>query len=190
MSRTRKFAKRMKNEEGFSLLEMIASLTLLSLVTGIVYAVITFGLDSYQRVTIENSLRDESDLLMSSIIAEIYEFGPDSIKDVRDETNKQVGILLKKSEGASIVERTIKLQDNALYIGQGATDGKKIDIKSTIVSETAVPSDPSDSKDSKIMLECDKTIECRSGLIVIELTLAQQFKEHDRTLTVRSKFGF
>lgn len=185
MLRMNTFVKRLKEEEkGIGLLEMIVSLTLLSIVTGVIYAVITFGLNSYQRVTVENSLRDESDLLMSTVIAELYNFGAESVRDIT-ENGIPVGILLKKNEGETVVESSIRIKEGALVIEKGLTE-KQIDVKSDIVTTSVTALDHS----STIKVECEGSVECRSGLIEIQLVLAQPYKHDTQTLTVRSKFGF
>ncbi|RED61709.1 prepilin-type N-terminal cleavage/methylation domain-containing protein [Cohnella lupini] len=178
----RKFANRLKDERGLSLIEMIASLTLLSLVTATIYGVISFGLDSYHRVTIENSLRDEADLLMSSVITELYAYGPDTVSLKSDDGNNVTGIKLNRkldtAEPDAVEPHVIQIKslDKGLYIGAG--EGQKLDIQSEVLPE------------SSIRLNCDGLRSCGSGLIEIELVLSQKFKDHAQTMKLESKFGF
>ncbi|WP_185897301.1 prepilin-type N-terminal cleavage/methylation domain-containing protein [Paenibacillus zeisoli] len=114
----RPFVKRLKKDEGVTLIELIAALSLLAVVLGMIYSVAVFGFKSYHKISVENSMRDEADILMSSIITNLYTFAPDRvIRDGADGT----GIILQKddidSDGSSKVkERKITIQNNALYI--------------------------------------------------------------------------
>lgn len=114
----RPFVKRLKKDEGVTLIELIAALSLLAVVLGMIYSVAVFGFKSYHKISVENSMRDEADILMSSIITKLYTFAPDRvIRDGADGT----GIILQKdvvdSDGSSKVkEQKITIENNALYI--------------------------------------------------------------------------
>ncbi|MNK41751.1 hypothetical protein D3C87_604230 [compost metagenome] len=114
----RPFVKRLKKDEGVTLIELIAALSLLAVVLGMIYSVAVFGFKSYHKISVENSLRDEVDILMSSIITNLYTFAPDRV--IRDGTDG-TGIILQKDYVDSnstnkVKERIIKIQNNALYI--------------------------------------------------------------------------
>ncbi|MBB3108735.1 prepilin-type N-terminal cleavage/methylation domain-containing protein [Paenibacillus phyllosphaerae] len=100
----RKFVKRWRrhsgsaSEKGFTLVELIASLTLLSVVLGVIYSSITFGLNTYNKVRIENSLRDEGDLIMSSIITQLYALGPEKIVQSDNGSRQSIELVLPKTD--------------------------------------------------------------------------------------------
>ncbi|WP_424766789.1 PulJ/GspJ family protein [Paenibacillus sp. sgz302251] len=163
----KKYVKKLQSEEGFTVIELIASMALVAIFGSVIYGVISFGLNTYNKIEVENSLRDEADLLMSSIINELYMVAPDKIiKHVN-------GIQLIKNESAATDE--IYFTQGRLMIG-----GKELaDLKSEIGSE------------STITLVCEEGLgECASGLIEISLILIQSYSGKSHQLTLESKFGF
>ncbi|MFD1903650.1 PilW family protein [Paenibacillus rhizoplanae] len=88
----RRYVECLKSQQGFTLIELIAAITIFSMVVGIISMVTMFGFRSYHKITIENSLRDEADIIMSSIINELYIFAPERVERTND------GILLKKEK--------------------------------------------------------------------------------------------
>lgn len=90
----RKYVECLKSQQGFTLIELIAAITIFSMVVGIISMVTMFGFRSYHKITIENSLRDEADIIMSSIINELYIFAPERVERTIDND----GILLKKKK--------------------------------------------------------------------------------------------
>ncbi|WP_308637913.1 PulJ/GspJ family protein [Paenibacillus silvisoli] len=169
-------------EGGYTLIELIASLTLLSVVMGVIYASITFGLNTYNKVRIENSLRDEGDLLMSSIITELYRVGPSRItQSDASGLNQSIRLTLPKiAEGDTGGTEDIEIRANdsaksALYIG-----GHEIAIESEVVKN-----------DSSITVSCsNKQTGCSSGMIEINLQLLQTYGGNNHTLKLQSRFGF
>ncbi|MFC5453090.1 prepilin-type N-terminal cleavage/methylation domain-containing protein [Paenibacillus aestuarii] len=175
----KRFVKWMKQEEGFTLAELIASLTILGIVSGTIYAVITFGFNSYNKVTVENALRDEADLIMSSTMTELYTLGPTSIKQVTD------GIELTRTEkdleGHTITHNSqIMLKELSGKVG-------------LFTGETGKPATiDADLSGSTITLDCSgKASECSSGLIEIDLHLAQNDNRGTvHRINLTSRFGF
>lgn len=81
-----RFANMWKREEGVTLIELIAVLSLMSMILGIISTTIFFGFRSYNTVGVENRLREEGDILMSSIITELYVFAPDHVYPLANAT--------------------------------------------------------------------------------------------------------
>lgn len=166
------FVKRLNNNKGYTMIELLASLTLFSLVAGIIYGTINFGFDSYHRVNIESSLRDEGDLIMSSVISELYRYAPDSVERI------PTGIRLVKKDNPVIEE--ISVINGVLNIGE-VNKLKAVVIKSTLGAGTNID-----------ISDCGGQNQCVSGTIQINLVLEQHFKANDtpRSLRLESKFGF
>lgn len=196
----RKFVDLLRREQGFTLIELIAALSLFSLVSGLIYGVMMFGVQSYQRVTMENTLRDESDLLMSAIITEIYTFAPSTVRSGTNQT-----IFLQRDNingGTDEVEIGIaggQLVINEIPASNPASNPGTPDPAGSLA--TPVPADTyntrtsTDSKlgpASSITLECSaNTIQpCESGLLNINLSLVLQRGDNTRQLNLESKFGF
>ncbi|MEK4046415.1 prepilin-type N-terminal cleavage/methylation domain-containing protein [Paenibacillus sp. FSL H8-0048] len=181
----RKFVDLLRKEQGFTLIELIAALSLFSLVSALVYGVMTFGVQSYQRVTMENTLRDESDLLMSAIITEIYTFAPNTISS--DEVNKTI-LLRRDNLSGGIDEVAIGISGGQLVINElPTTEPTPGDTYNTRTS-----TDSTLGPNSSISLECSaNSIQpCESGLLNIKLSLTLERGDTRRQLAVESKFGF
>lgn len=143
----KRFADRLRREEGLTLIELIAALSLFSLVAGLIYGVMMFGIQSYERVTMENTLRDESDLLMSAIITEIYTFAPTTIYSSTSSNNgvMDTAIYLQRDNVSGGTEKVkIGISDGELLIKEvpagtpdnavtPATSGE--DVRTSITSE-------------------------------------------------------
>ncbi|WP_342563292.1 prepilin-type N-terminal cleavage/methylation domain-containing protein [Paenibacillus sp. FSL R7-0345] len=192
----KRFADRLRREEGLTLIELIAALSLFSLVAGLIYGVMMFGIQSYERVTMENTLRDESDLLMSAIITEIYTFAPTTIYSSTSSNNgvMDTAIYLQRDNVSGGTEKVkIGISDGELLIKEvpagtpdnavtPATSGE--DVRTSITSELVPP--------SSVTLQCSANSlqPCESGLININLSLEVKHGDNSRRLDLESKFGF
>ncbi|HEY2492044.1 MAG TPA: prepilin-type N-terminal cleavage/methylation domain-containing protein [Paenibacillus sp.] len=185
-----KYVKRIRGEQGFTLIELIASLTILTLVVGIIYSVTMFGLRSYHKVQIENSLREEADILMSSIISELYVFGPENVSQTEskgDRVGDNSSLLeLKRMDKEKEIGREILMDSGKLYIrdiAKGADEGSNTG-EILVQSELIQPG-------SEVRLTCSNgKLTCSSGLIEIKLVLEQTFESKDYQLELNSRFGF
>ncbi|WP_339251773.1 prepilin-type N-terminal cleavage/methylation domain-containing protein [Paenibacillus sp. FSL P2-0136] len=181
----RKYVECLKSQQGFTLIELIAAITIFSMVVGMISMVTMFGFRSYHKITIENSLRDEADIIMSSIINELYIFAPERVERTIDND----GILLKKKKSdtdSTLEVIKIAFTQGKLVIG-AETDAPSND------SRTAVKSDLTGSLISSATPDgrsCTGTSPCDSGLIEITLELAQKYDGRDYTMEMKSKFGF
>ncbi|WP_340026120.1 prepilin-type N-terminal cleavage/methylation domain-containing protein [Paenibacillus sp. FSL K6-1096] len=192
-----KFVNLLRREQGFTLIELIAALSLFSLVSALIYGVLMFGVHSYQRVTMENTLRDESDLLMSAIITEIYTFAPNTIYS--DGTDKTI-VLRRDNINGGIDEVEIGIADGQLFINESPASSSAAhgSSGSTEIPATADPYQTRTSTDSKlgpassIALVCstDTVQSCKSGLLNINLSLVLERGDTRRQLDLESKFGF
>lgn len=73
------------NERGLTLIELLVGLAITSLIAASAYGVFTTGTKAYKRIGIENQLRSEADILMTTIFNELYALAPDGLK--KDESN-------------------------------------------------------------------------------------------------------
>lgn len=182
-----------EGERGLTLVELIATVTLLPVVLGVIYASITFGVGAYHKVRIENALRDEGDLIMSSIISELYRTGPERIIQWQT-SDHAIKLVLPKvdNEGGTedvIADDYIVIQPNksgksALFIGSLADIQNKT-TETDIESEIVEP--------SSLKLVCSGSLVddgCSSGLLEIKLKLRQSYGGRDYDLDLESKFGF
>lgn len=177
----KKFVDIAREEKGLSLVELIASLSILSLVMGTIYAVITFGFTAYNKVTVENSLRDEADILMSSVMTQLYTYGPEYVSNIMNENGIELSRTTKLNN-AEIPRKQIKIYNAGLYIAESTAangTGKVDHLKSTLLDG------------SSIQLDCGNASACRDGLIKITLVLEQEDqKQVKHQLKMESRFGF
>ncbi|EKN64984.1 prepilin-type N-terminal cleavage/methylation domain-containing protein [Schinkia azotoformans] len=83
----RHFAKLLKNNNGLTLIELLAAIVISTLVLGIAYGLLMAGYKTYEKVGIEQGQRDEADYVVSRIMEKFYE---GDISDIRncDSTSK------------------------------------------------------------------------------------------------------
>lgn len=187
----RKFVKQLRSESGFTLIELIAALTIFTMVICMVSAVTIFGFRNYHKISIENALRDEADIVMSSIMTELYTFGPEYIKNIRnvDSTeDSRSGIILIKGDGESAIRRSIEIVDGRLVIGEVGAPAISNDPRTSdrfALSGSKIQSKTADGR------SCESERFCNSGLIDISLQLSQADPNgRNYELTLESKFGF
>lgn len=64
--------KKLKNEKGVTLTELLAAIVLAAIIGIIGYNILFSGFSTMERVKTEAALRDEADLIMASFIEELY----------------------------------------------------------------------------------------------------------------------
>ncbi|CAH1054217.1 type II secretion system protein [Paenibacillus pseudetheri] len=180
----KKFANLLRREGGFTLVELIVALSLFTVAAGIISGITMLGLRSYHKISIENSLRDEGDLLMSAIITELYTFAPDKVTPTLIQNADKTQIIdsfitLERQDGT---KSRIRIANGILTITPPDVIDPPADTRTKITSRLA--------QGSAITLECQNSIPCDSGLISIDLSLVQSYGGRDYPLELKSKFGF
>jgi prepilin-type N-terminal cleavage/methylation domain-containing protein len=183
------------NAKGLSLVELLAAITISSLILASIYGVFFSGLNAYKRIYIENQLRSEADYIVATIMNRLYAFAPDGI--ATDQTTKtQIVFVNDKQKNIDpylgFVEEkpeptpetlTVALQDGSIAI-----DGERLHSdRLKIVAEESGFSDTCAKQEEKI---------CRSGVVTIKL--AVQDRDHDdpddllyiKPFTLKTEFGF
>lgn len=171
-----RFVDRLKREDGVTLLELIVALALFAMVSVLIYGVVSFGFKSYRDINIENKLRDEGDLLMSSIITELYTFGPERVHskvEINQGTGNAEQVLVLERTGNPAGESKVLIRDGRLYIGD----------QEQTTSSSLGPH-------SAIELACEVGNACETGLIQVKLQLIPKGGEAGQALTLQSNFGF
>jgi len=181
----KKFVNILRREQGLTLIELIAAMTIFTLVAGLVSAVIMFGIRTYNQVSVENTLRDEGDLLMSAVITEMYTFAADTVTATASEFDSNhniIGssiILVRDGAGGASEEITIEDEEMSIVKQDNSTAADTM----TSISSRLAPG-------SSILLQCSNVGSCDSGLINIKLNLLKAYGGKDYTLTLESTFGF
>lgn len=169
----KRFVRRLRGEEGgLTLIELIASISIMSMALLAIYGVIQFGFNTYHKVTIENSLRDEGDLIMSTVISQLYDKGATSV------SQSSYGIDLTAIDDGTY---SIRLTDERLEI---------VNTKTSAVQPVETDS-KIDQARSGITLVCTPASPiCGSGRIDIKLVLYQMYGGRRQELELDSRFGF
>lgn len=61
-----------KSQQGITLVELLATLVLVSIIGALTYSVLFQGYANYQRIQAETELRDEADLIMANMIRDMF----------------------------------------------------------------------------------------------------------------------
>lgn len=183
------------NENGLSLAELLAAITISSFILVSIYGVFFSGLNAYKRIFIENQLRSEADYIVATIMNRLYEFAPDGIamdqttnaqivfvNDKQKDIDPYLGFVKEKPEPTP-KKLTVALQDGSIAI-----DGERLHSdRLKIVAEESEFSYTCAQQEEKI---------CRSGVVTIKLTV--QDRNHDdpddllhvKPFTLKTEFGF
>lgn len=129
------------NNKGITLIEILATIIILSIVSTLSFQVLNQGQTNYERVKLESELRDEADFIMASLIKNLFTVkeselqrdfsGPNYIINVEQvnndgstieyETGIKNGKVIVKDQVIEFYNESVKLT-NASYIvynGQG-----------------------------------------------------------------------
>jgi len=192
----RKFVDRLRRQDGFTLVEMLPTLLLLAMVMSMIYGVAHFGMRSYNQIKVENSLRDEGDILMSSIITELYTFSPDRVRQLTV-NGKNIGIRLERDPAiasgttGTIEVLNIYMQAGSLYIGDLQSVSSSSTVTSIVQPKDQVRAIQSQLGDSSlIQIQSDGRTVYTSGIIQIKLALSQKVQGQNKSLVLESNFGF
>ncbi|MED2972940.1 prepilin-type N-terminal cleavage/methylation domain-containing protein [Fictibacillus sp. B-59209] len=85
--------KRIKNERGLTLVELLLSLSIMLIISAVAYFVFFNGMNSYKKTYTETLIRDEADLIMTQFMNAVY-----PAKDALLSTDKNNVIILDKGK--------------------------------------------------------------------------------------------
>lgn len=105
--------KYIKNQNGLSLLELIASLFLSVTIAILAFSLIFKGFEHYEHIKVVNNLRDEADFLMAELVKEIYTTKETEIIQAPDKTKNIYYFSIQKT---STVKTKSGFDSGQLYI--------------------------------------------------------------------------
>ncbi|WP_339173230.1 prepilin-type N-terminal cleavage/methylation domain-containing protein [Anoxybacillus sp. FSL W8-1294] len=189
------------NERGLTLIELLVGLAITSLIAASAYGVFTTGTKAYKRIGIENQLRSEADILMTTIFNELYALAPDGLK--KDESNDYKLTFVNQIK-KDIDESTGLVEEKEVEEKEKADQTLQIMIDKTnetllINGKQVTPSNlrivPEQSEFQYKCMREQQNI-CKSGVISIRLSV--QDNDHrnpddplyTEPFTLQSQFGF
>lgn len=206
--------KRLSSERGITLIELLVSLVIMSIVSGVIYSVFATGFKLYQKIGIEAQLRDDADYVATMILNEMYNNPPNYIK--RYETTDSKGIEMvryapKNVEGYLVEDSTQIEQDLLIYFENDRFYLEKIKREengiitslekreiSTESSKLTKITDGANEESSSISYTCtglEKNDKCEHGTISLKIIIGddnERFSSFLKTdpLILESSFGF
>ncbi|WP_175639846.1 type IV pilus modification PilV family protein [Metabacillus schmidteae] len=206
------FVKYVKNENGVSLVEVLATILISSILLVVVYNVFHMGIKSYERIGIEMQLRDEADYIVSSIMKELYEAPIDSVESCGEDCitiTHNTTLNVDKDFPSIITEEkldvekniTIKMDDSHVNLSfQGYTD--EIPQRNLLNDKYLLFLEEDVGNEEKSKIEINECINndnneytCEEGLINMVLHIQHKDFTKDSLISadpvkLESKFGF
>ncbi|WHY84888.1 prepilin-type N-terminal cleavage/methylation domain-containing protein [Neobacillus novalis] len=205
--------KLISSNRGMTLVEVLATLVIMSILSGIIYSVFVTGLKLYQKIGIEGHLRDDADYVATMILNEMYNSPPNYILPYENNDTGAKGIQMvrykpKNVEGF-IVEDSTEIEDNTLIyqenqkffiekLNEKNQSIEKTEIQTVRVKNTTV-TDGVNSETSSISIgSCslpDSSGKCRHGRISLNLVIEDSNQGPNsviktKPLILNSTFGF
>ncbi|WP_110111505.1 prepilin-type N-terminal cleavage/methylation domain-containing protein [Bacillus sp. CGMCC 1.16541] len=195
------FVKHIKNNKGLTLMELLATIVVMTIVMGVMYNVLANGISVSKKIGTEEMLRDEADYVVTTMMNELSSSGFDLVKDCSEPTEPDTCIEIVDSKGASYKE----YGGSSVFYDVESTERPeleqvsiKLQLKETatkqhhfFINNQRINSE-GNYADSKIKLSCtssDTTAKtCTSG--ILELTLHIADVNLAKPLQLESIFGF
>jgi len=94
--------KRLTNESGLTLIELLATLAITTMIGLVAYAVLYNGFKTYDRVKVETALRDEADIIMAELISHMYTLRTSDIQSKQLDENNEGNYYLLLNSGEKL----------------------------------------------------------------------------------------
>lgn len=79
-----KINRTLRNSEGITIVELLATLVIVSIIGALSYSILSQGYANYQRIQVETQLRDEADLIMASLLKDLFVLKESEIASVEN----------------------------------------------------------------------------------------------------------
>ena len=200
--------KRISNQNGLTIIELLAALSLLSMVLLSMNGLFNLGLKTYNKVTVEASLRDEADYVVAMVLNQLYSSHYDDIKPTPDgsltfsafkqpiinhyddfsNTNEDVSNLAQigtlKIENGTIQYTTLSDQNKSTQNYQTDSSIHLTDKSSISMTCTKQESTILTSNGSKTSV-----VTCKSGILDLNLVFESNHLDI-KPYTVKTEIGF
>ncbi|WP_445490099.1 hypothetical protein [Niallia sp. 03133] len=190
------------DENGITLYELLATITILAIVMPVIYGVFQSGLSLYNKIQIEGQLRDDADYAVSMMMNAFNSFPFDYVESTSENRidlfdSEQTALEQNDKETSSFYTPNKKNYANAEDI-----TGRSIEFVDQTVDDKAIKSVAINGQTlegngnfdgSSLSLTCTKSDKndakkCLHGTIYVTFKLDQERLK--RPLTLESQFGF
>ncbi|WP_409301970.1 type II secretion system protein J [Peribacillus sp. SCS-155] len=202
--------KLLSSNRGMTLIEVLLTLVIGAIVSGVIYSLFITGLNLYQKIQIEGQLRDDADYIATMILNELYTNDPTSVQPLSGDKQgialiragtKEVNryLIIDSEQPPAIIK--IYFEDNQFIIEHADKEDGKVVLDSLssnfttadvdgVARFTEISIDP-DSKCTKK----NGTDNCTSGTIHLNLVLEDNKSTRGslirtKPLVLESSFGF
>lgn len=205
--------KLISSERGLTLVEVLVTLVIMSIVSGVIYSVFTTGLKLYQKIGIEAQLRDDADYIATMILNEMYNYPPNFIKKYEEDGAEGIELIRfapKNVEGYVVEDSTkierdllIYFKDNHFFIDEIKRVTEAGTEKINILNSTKLSSESSkfttvNGQSSSISVSCTKpelANQCPHGTIALNIFISEDKERFSNLLKtepleLKSSFGF
>lgn len=128
---------KIRNENGITLVEVLATLVIMSIIGALAYTILFQGYSNYNRVKIEADLRDEADIIMANYISDFYTMKKTETKLSNTCVNGFVNssVLVTKSTGTlyktGIINKEIIVKDQPILSSNSNVKFKPVSCTTT-----------------------------------------------------------
>lgn len=122
--------KRVKNERGITLPELLAVFVILGILGTVIMSVLLSGFKSQARIQIESELRDEADIIMAELISDLYTLKESEIAEEHLPEEGTTNYYIELTDGSKIGfydgkvhlrdDQTVSLQSNKVLLDEGS----------------------------------------------------------------------
>lgn len=196
-------------EKGVTLIELLLTLVIMAIASGVIYSVFATGLKLYQKIGIEAQFRDDADYIATMVLNELYNSPPDYINRIED-GGTPIGIEMVRYEkkvvegylveDSSKIEKKLQIyyQDDQFIIEKINPETNSTIEKNRIITEGSKLIAKEDGSTSSITLSCSKEDangNCEHGTINLFIVIGDKREYHSGflktdPLELPSSFGF
>ncbi|WAA08868.1 PulJ/GspJ family protein [Fervidibacillus albus] len=157
--------KRLSSNKGLTLVELLATITILSIIGVLIYSVLFNGMKSYERTMEESKLRDEADYIMANLIDHFFSIKVSDVIELPDANGgKNYVTILQNGE-----EKIFGFKNGDVYVS-----GEKLALLDSNVQitdeSTIIPMNESEFAVKLVlqMKDSERTMELTSVINIID----------------------
>lgn len=137
--------ERLVNNQGVTLVELLATIIIVSIVAALTYTILFQGYSNYQRVTVEAELRDEADLIMASLVKDIFTLKKSEVQLVQSCANGMANSYLNVTKTNPVTGVKATPYKTGLDSGKVIAKGSQVQTSSDnieLLSTACTPTSP------------------------------------------------